>query len=97
MAAKRDLDAIRPNRVIVVWSCRHGSFLMRASKQPSRPLMMFDVTISSDYGREAHLTSTCQKPDSIGSISVCQTVKARGLHDVVESFRRSLGRPIRPA
>jgi hypothetical protein len=29
-----------------------------ARKQRPRPLMMFDITITSDYGREAHLRST---------------------------------------
>jgi hypothetical protein len=24
-------------------------------KQPSRPLVMFDITIDSDYGRERHM------------------------------------------
>jgi hypothetical protein len=32
-----------------------AQFSIVVGKQPSRPLMMFDVTINPDYGREAHL------------------------------------------
>jgi hypothetical protein len=54
-------------------------------KQPSRPLVMFDVTINSDYGREAQFNALTPSGRSAGYFRMAKIYRPIDLN---QSFQR---------